>query len=385
MNRITIDPEQCGGRPCIRGMRLLGILVLALVTVVFGVSLRAQSYFPQRPDDSRAVDFSKDAFGAHADGMGDDAEALQQAINRAQETRAGLVLIPEGRYRLGKTVYVWQGIRLIGYGKNRPVFLLGRNTPGFQEGDGRYMIHFADNRPRAGGPIGDGSEFTFYSGMNNIDFELQEGNPAAIAIRFHVAQHSLLTHMDFQVGSARAALEDIGNQATDIHVHGGEYGIITKRTAPVWQFLLMDSSFDGQRAAAIRTMEAGFTLVRVRFANMPVALKIAPGEVEQLYARDLQLENIREAAFVAGNWRNAHSAVTFTNVACSNVPRFYSGEQSIVAPSRHYVVEHFSLGLEIGPDGREQGIHLRHRERALSSRRRRSRATSRRCRRWRNG
>ena len=22
MNRITIDPEQCGGRPCIRGMRI---------------------------------------------------------------------------------------------------------------------------------------------------------------------------------------------------------------------------------------------------------------------------------------------------------------------------------------------------------------------------
>jgi len=22
MNRITIDPEQCGGRPCVRGMRI---------------------------------------------------------------------------------------------------------------------------------------------------------------------------------------------------------------------------------------------------------------------------------------------------------------------------------------------------------------------------
>jgi hypothetical protein len=80
---------------------------------------------------------------------------------------------------------------------------------------------------------------------------LQDGNPAAVAIRFHVAQHGVLTHMGFQIGSARAALEDIGNQASDIHVHGGEYGIITKRTAPVWQFLLMDSTFDGQRAEPI--------------------------------------------------------------------------------------------------------------------------------------
>ncbi|MGA2555402.1 MAG: glycosyl hydrolase family 28-related protein [Verrucomicrobiota bacterium] len=340
-----------------------GAVVVALAMVCGGL-LRAQSYFPQRPDDPRAVDFTKEAFGAQGDGAGDDAEALQQAVDRVRG--AGVVLIPEGRYRLGKTVHVWQGIRLIGYGQKRPVLVLGRNTPGFQEGTGRYMIHFADNRPQGGGPIPDGSEFTFYSGMNNIDFELQEGNPAAIAVRFHVAQHSALTHMDFQVGSARAALEDIGNQASDIHVHGGEYGIITKRTAPVWQFLLMDSSFDGQRAAAIQTMEAGFTLVRVRFANMPAALQIAAGEVEQLYGRDLRMENIRQAAFVAGNWRNAHSAVTLTNIACSDVPRFFSGDQPVVAPSRHYVVERFSLGLEIGPDGREQGIHLRHHERALS-------------------
>src|ERR1044071_2914986 len=324
---------------------------LARIAAIMGVlaaglcrnSLHAQSCFPQRPDDPRAVDFTKDAFGAQADGIGDNAEALQNAINRAQETRAGLVMIPEGRYRLGKTVYVWQGIRLIGYGQKRPVFVLGRDTPGFQDGTGHYMLHFADNRPDPGGPIVDASEFTFYSGMSNIDFELQDGNPAAIAIRFHVAQHSELTHMNFSVGSARAAVEDIGNQASDIHVDGGDYGIITKRTAPVWQFLLMDSSFEGQRAAAIKTQEAGFTLIRVSFSNMPVALQVAPGEVEQLYGRDLRMQNIRDAAFVAGNARNPHSAVTLVNIACSDVPRFFS--PAVEAPARHYVVDRFSLGL----------------------------------------
>ena len=135
---------------------------------------------------------------------------------------------------------------------------------------------------------------------------------------------------------------------------GGEYGIITKRTAPVWQFLLMDSSFEGQRAAAIKTQEAGFTLIRVSFSNMPVALQVAPGEVEQLYGRDLRMQNIREAAFVAGNARNSHSAVTLVNIACTDVPYFY--EQSIKAPAKHYVVDRFSQGLMIGADGREQGI-----------------------------
>ena len=31
MDRITMDPEQCGGRPCIRGMRIRVSDVLALL------------------------------------------------------------------------------------------------------------------------------------------------------------------------------------------------------------------------------------------------------------------------------------------------------------------------------------------------------------------
>lgn len=334
----------------------MGLAALALVTAIGARPASADSVYPLRPDDPRAVYLSDGAFGVKADGVADDADAIQQAIDRVQETtRIGVVFVPEGRYRIGRTVRVWQGIRLIGYGAKRPVFVLGRSTPGYQDGSGKYMVHFADNRPQPGGPVVDASEFTFYSGMSNIDFELQDGNPAAIAVRFHVAQHSALTHMDFNVGSARAAVEDIGNQASDVHVHGGQYGIITKRTAPVWQFLLMDSSFDGQRVAAIHTQEAGFTLVRVAFSNMPAALEIAAGEVEQLYGRDLRLNNVR-TALVHGNAQNAHAEVNLTNVACSDVPRFFGGAQPVRAPSRHYVVDRFSYGLDVGPDGREQGI-----------------------------
>src|SRR3990172_5586426 len=73
----------------------VGSIAIALATVAGSGSLGAESYFPQRPDDPRAVDFTNEAFGAHADGVGDDAEALQQAVNRVQETtRLGVVLIP---------------------------------------------------------------------------------------------------------------------------------------------------------------------------------------------------------------------------------------------------------------------------------------------------
>jgi uncharacterized protein (DUF433 family) len=33
LDRITVDPEQCGGRPCIRGMRVRVIDVLELLAV----------------------------------------------------------------------------------------------------------------------------------------------------------------------------------------------------------------------------------------------------------------------------------------------------------------------------------------------------------------
>lgn len=345
-----------------RNKRIYTVFVVCLV-LSCAAMLHADSYYPIRPEDPRAVYLTRDRFEVHADGSGDDTGALQQAINKVQETtRIGVVYIPEGRYRLSNTVFVWQGIRLIGYGRSRPVFVLAKNTPGFHEGARKYMVHFADYRPQAGRPFSDATELTFYSGMSNIDFELQDGNPGAVAVRFHVAQHCYLQYMDFHVGSAFAAMEDIGNQAHDINVYGGKYGIITKRTAPVWQFLLMDSSFEGQSEAAIHTMEVGFTLIRVRFAHMPVAIQIAPGEVEQLYGRDLHMEDIRTAALKHGNALNPHSEVTLTNVSCSDVPTFYRGDQTTMASSRHYMVGRFTAGLMIGDDGREKGIMMWHQD-----------------------
>src|SRR5512139_3803642 len=134
---------------------------VALLALAFAVPIHADSVYPILPEDPRSVHLTKDLFGAHADGIGDDSGALQQAIDRVQETtRLGVVFVPEGRYRLGKTVFVWQGIRLIGYGSKRPVFVLGKSTPGFYEGQNKYMVHFADYRPQQGRPFSDGTELT---------------------------------------------------------------------------------------------------------------------------------------------------------------------------------------------------------------------------------
>ena len=356
-----------------RGARFLALIALCSTFVALcSVESLAQSVYTSRPDDPHAVYLTARDFGARADGVADDSDALQQAIDRVQETtHHGVVFVPEGRYRLTRTIHVWAGIRLIGYGAHRPIFILGPHTPSFQNGASRYMLWFTDERSLAGQPIADASEFTFFSAVSNIDFEIAEGNPLAVAIRFNVAQHSFVSNANFHLGTSYAAIEQVGNQANNIHIYGGKFGIVTGKTSPAWQFLLMDSSFDGQRVAAIRTEEAGFTLIRDRFADLPIAIEIPKGEVEQLYGRDLQMRNIAGTVLQLGDSKNFRSEVTLENIACAHVRHFVRNTEASAAaylisnPSPYFVEEHFTLGLEIGSDGREKGITLHHHERQL--------------------
>ena len=97
------------------------------------------------------------------------------------------------------------------------------------------------------------------------------------------------------------ALNDVGNEAEDLHFHGGRYGILTRKPSPAWQFTLIDSTFDGQREAAIRENEAGLTLVHDEFRNVPTAIAIDPHYSDQLWVKDARFENISGPAIVIGN------------------------------------------------------------------------------------
>lgn len=323
--------------------RWLGrIAVLAFMGV--SVSLWASSsYYPLRLNDAKAVYLTRGQGGLHGDGTGDDTDAIQQAIDKVQETTGqGIVFIPEGRYRLSKTVFVWPGIRLIGYGANRPVFVLGKNTPGYQQGIG-YMVMFTGNRPPVDGSlprrqgrvsppipgivpsnprIADANPGTFYSAMSNIDFEIGEGNPAAVGIRLHFAQHCYLAHMDFHIGSGLSALHDVGNEAEDLHFYGGQYGIMTRKPSPGWQFTLLDSTFEGQSKAAIKEHEAGLTLIRAQIRHTPTAISIDPDYSEELWVKDSRFEDISGPAVIVSNEHGLRTEINLEDVICRNVPVF---------------------------------------------------------------
>jgi len=363
-------------------------LLFAMLLLGASSSALAASVFTTRLDDPKAVVLTAQEFGIHGDGIGDDSAALQAAVDKAESNaREGILFVPSGRYRLTRTLYVWPGVRLIGYGATRPVFLLADNTPGFQAGVGDMVI-FAGaspaNMPRFGrripfpppgsvppnANVADADAGTFYSAMSNIDFEIGAGNPAAIAIRFHVAQHAYLSHMDFHVGSGLAALTEVGNEAEDLHFYGGRYGILTDKTSPAWQFTLIDSVFEGQRDAAVREHEVGLTLIRDTFRNLPVAIDIDPHYSDELWVKDCRFEQVSKATVIISNESSPLTEIGFENAVLKDVPTFALFRESgntVSGKGTIYRVANFNYGLIVPGEGMTGAIGMRYDSAALSA------------------
>lgn len=331
-------------KPNILKMRLLiCVLLICSARPVFSAS-----YYAARLEDARAVYFTPQNFPVKSDGVADDSTALQDAINQVREkTNQGILFVPSGRYRLTKTIYIWPGIRLIGFGATRPVLVLAPSTPGFQQ-DVNYMVFFAGGRPRGDEPPPDASPGTFYSAISNVDFEIGDGNPAAVAVRGRYAQHCFLAHIDFHIGSGLAGIHDGGNVVQDVHFYGGQYGIWTRKPSPGWQFTIIDSEFDGQREAAIREHEAGLTLIRPHFKNAPIAITIDAEYSDELWVKDGRFENISDAGVIISNENSARTEINMEGVVCKHVPAFAKYRESgraVSGPAKIYLVKTFSHGL----------------------------------------
>ncbi len=341
-------------------MRVVILAGMILASVSASTVMAAtQSFLLTAPDDPRAITVK-----GTGDGRVDDTEAVQLAINAARDkTGHGVVFLPSGRYRLSRSILVPPGVRIFGVGAKRPVFVLGPNTPGFQKGVGTMVVFTGGDQYNVGRipvpvptvvPPGDGvrdaNSGTFYSALSNVDIEIGEGNPAAAAVRFRMAQHAFLSHMDFHLGSAFAGVYQAGNIMEDVHFHGGRYGIVTEKTSPAWQFTLIDSTFDGQRDAAIREHEVDLTLVNVGIKNTPVGIEIDRGYSDSLWGKNVRFENVSKAAVVISNEDNVFTQVGFDNAVASNTPvfaRFRDSGKTVAGKGRAYRVAAFTYGLTL--------------------------------------
>ena len=159
--------------------------------------------------------------------------------------------------------------------------------------------------------------------MTNIDFAIGRGNPAAVAIRFHVAQHGILSHMNFEVGSGLAALTQIGNEVQDLHIRGGRFGILTENTSPL--LALHRRSTRSSRASVTPPFASTWSASpssAARSAMCPSAIEIARAYSDQLWVKDSRFENVSGAAVIISNEKNAMTQVGFANVTCAGVPVF---------------------------------------------------------------
>jgi hypothetical protein len=315
------------------------------------------SIYQMQLKDSDAVYFLPSRFNITDDGSSDVSDILQQAIFDLKTTHNfGILFIAQGTYLISKTIYVPQGIRLIGYGNKRPVIVLAANAPGFQQADStdkgraKYMFWFTSGIPQPGKPIGDAGAGTFYSAISNINLQIQDGNPVAVALRTHYAQHSFISHVDINIGNGKAGMFDVGNECQDVRFFGGDYGIFTTKPSPGWQFMMIDTYFEAQRKAAIQSREGGLTIVRLSAKNVPAIVDIMANFHEELFMEDCRFINVSGPAITITEENNASNQISLRNIDCSNVPVLVSYSQSnrlVKGVASTYKVKNFMHGLQM--------------------------------------
>ena len=339
------------------------LLCAALLLCPLPAFAGSTSVYLTQPNDPRAITVK-----GVGDGRADDSEAIQQAIDAAAKGgQGGLVFLPSGRYRISRTIFVRSAVRVFGVGATRPVIVLGDDTPGYGAGVAAMVSFTGEDQYRVGkvpvppptsvpaNPnIYDATSSTFYSAMANVDFEIGKGNSGAVAVRFRVAQHGFLRHMDFHLGSGLAGIYQAGNECEDLRFYGGRYGILTEKTSPAWQFTLIDSEFSGQRDAAIREHEVDLTLVNVAIRDVPVGIEIDKGYSDSLWGKDVRFENVSNAGVLISNEDSVFTQVGFMNALAQNTPvfaRFRDSGKTVAGQGRQYRVTDFSHGLKLGAVG----------------------------------
>ena len=313
------------------------------------------SVYRTLPADPQALVLGSEAFPAYGDGLHDDTKNLQYALNTLKRRdNFGIVFLPEGKYLISDTVFIPKSIRLIGVGENRPEIILREHAPGYDvphpenKSGGKEMIWFVDSPVEKPEDIHDANPGTFYSALSNVNVTIGAGNPYAIALRTHYAQHSFTSHLKIDAGGGFAGMYDAGNEMENVHFEGGEYGIVTTKCSPGWPYMAVDCSFSGQKKAGMYSRELGFTALRCDFKDEPKAIDGPDGFWDKIALEDCIFENISDTALTVHLEENAFTQWNLENIWCRNVPRLlmlHDSKKTIEAPAESYLVKRLTHGV----------------------------------------
>lgn len=332
-----------------------------------------KSVYQKKFDDPMGIFFTPEAFPALKDNPDDISGILQQAVDRLVKDQSyGVLYIPEGKYPIRNTVKIPPSVRLIGYGKNRPVFILPENTNGF-DGSGlsvrtdgmadfmggytgaKYMLWFIGDQNTGSDDPKDADAATFYSAVSNIDFKIEAGNAGAVCIRAHFAQHGFISHCCFDLGDGLSALYDVGNEMEDLTFLGGSYGIICRMCSPGWPFALLDCEFKGQKKAAVASGKTGFTGFRLKISDTPKAFDLyLKNSWEKLYLEDCIFENISAEAITLCQTFSVIQQTNIRRLYCRNVPVLIKKSETdeyLRINDNIYEVEDYGFGYMLSAGG----------------------------------
>ncbi|TCC53731.1 hypothetical protein E0H75_08640 [Kribbella capetownensis] len=272
-----------------------------------------RSAYDACPPDPTAVVLGSPGFEV----SGDATAALQAAVDEASRRGTvnrlgdilgggrdfplgdggGIVLVPPGTYRLSAPIDVHDSVRIIGFGRQRPRFVLAENSPGYAGTTPRDVFSF--RRRPVGGPITYANNDTFGSGLINLDVTIGAGNPQAIAVRFGGAQLCVLQDLDLDVGDGRAGIDHNANLIQRVRVRGGAVGFNAYAASAGWPTTVLDCRFTGQRETAIRANnDAKLVLVRTVLADAPCGAECAPGQFLHLYLENCVLDHVAEGIVI---------------------------------------------------------------------------------------
>ena len=332
------------------------LLFLAVAGLLLPLAAWAgESVYTLPFDDPQGVFFTSEMSGCRADGKTDVSEALQEALNRISRERGfGTLYLPEGKYRISRTIYVPAAVRLIGYGKTRPEIILADKSQGF-DGAPKPMLWLTGGLVTNPERVPDGSAGTFYSGISNVDIRIGKGNPGAAGVRAHVAQHGVVSHVTVRGGDGYACLWDVGNELEDVELFGARYGIDSGTSAPSWPIAMVDAYFEGQKEAAVFTRNAGLAIVNMKVKNCPVGVLCGQDTPDRLYLEDCFFENVRKGVVMTAA-EGATNQLNLLEIHCKDVPvavELTAQGRKVDAPAKTYCIREFVAGLvipEMGAD-----------------------------------